>query len=151
VSEATNLFSGMRQELQIWSKRISDNSQRVLGVKTTIQTGQKGISVLTKRINEVNKTMAAITTLLKHIPTKGELSLHEQILEEQMALVGEVNTGLTTTMEGYKFPESLPYDFGRTLVAAGPSRTQYVLLAREANLQQSPSVSSLRDTASESS
>jgi len=42
VSEATDLFSGMRGELEAQSKRISDNSLQILGVKVSTQTIQTG-------------------------------------------------------------------------------------------------------------
>jgi hypothetical protein len=136
--------------LEVQSKQISDNSLQVLAVKVTTQTIHKGISVLTKRIDEVNKSMAAVTTSLKNNPSKRELPLHAHTMEEQIAQVGEVNTGLTTAMEGYQLSQSSLYDFRRTSVTAGPSGTQFVHLQRQAAFdQQSISVSSLRDTETE--
>jgi flagellin-specific chaperone FliS len=100
VNEATDLFNGMRQELDAQSKRISDNTLQILAVKVTTQTIQKRVSILTKRIDEVNKIMVAITTSLKNIPSKRDLRLDPPIMEEQMAQVADVNTGWTTAMEG---------------------------------------------------
>jgi predicted nucleic acid-binding Zn-ribbon protein len=73
LNEATDLFTGMREELEAQSKRISGNSLQILAVTVTTQTIQKRISVLTKRGDEVNKAMAAITTSLKNTPSKSEL------------------------------------------------------------------------------
>jgi hypothetical protein len=71
-------------------------------------------------------------------------------MEEQMEQVAEVHMGLTPTMEGYKFSESSPYDFRTSSTVAGPSGTQYVHPQRLAAFnQQSPSVSSLKDTGTE--
>jgi len=61
----------------------------------------------------------------------------------------EINTGLTTAMEEYKFSQSSPYGFRRSSVAAGPSGTQYVHPQRQAAFGKSLSVSSPRDTGSE--
>ena len=105
--------------------------------------------MLPKGIDEVNKSMVAITTSLPNIPSKSELRLHARTMEEPIVQAAEVDTGLTTTMEGYKFSESLPYNF-RTTPAAGPSGTQSVHLQRLAVFgQQSIPASSLRDTESE--
>jgi hypothetical protein len=50
--------------------------------------------------------MAAITTTLKEMPSKRELRFHAQTMDDQMAQIAEVNTGLTIAMEGYKISES---------------------------------------------
>lgn len=78
VRAATDLFSIMRQELIAVRKRITENSLQIVAVKVTIQSLQKGISVLTKRIDKLNKNMIAITTSLKNIPLKREFLLHVQ-------------------------------------------------------------------------
>lgn len=150
VAEATDLFNGMQQELEALSKRISDNTLQISAVIVTAQTVQNAISVLTKRIDEVNKPMATITTSLTDVPSKEQLRLNAQKIDEQMMQVANVNTGLTTAIEGYKFWESSPYDFRRTSVTAGPSGMQFVHPQRQSAInRQSLSVSSLRDTESE--
>jgi hypothetical protein len=126
VSKATDLFAGMRQELEAQNKWISDNTRQILAVKVLTQTIEKGISMLTREIDEVNTSMVAITTSSKSVPSKRELLLHAHTMEEQMVQVPEMNTGLTTAMEGYKLSESSPYNLRRTSVTAGPSGTQYV-------------------------
>jgi len=134
VSEATDLFAGMRQELEAQSKRISVNSLQVLAIKTSTQSVQKGLSALTKRIDEVNKAMAGITTTLKNIPTKRELREHQDLMDDQLAQVEEINTGLTTAMEAYKVSESTPFQFEQV---AEPSGTQqYVHPQRRSALEQ---------------
>jgi len=45
------------------------------------------MEILTKTINKVNNTMAAITTSLKNIPSKWELCQHAQTMEEQIVQV----------------------------------------------------------------
>jgi len=144
VQEATDLFEGMRNELRAQSKRISDNTLQLLAQKGSTQTFQKGLAQLSKRIDEVVKTTAAITTALKQIPTKLELQQHANAMEEHKIQMTEVNSGLTTAMEECKFSQSSPYNFGRPSTVAGPSGTQ-----RRPYLDRSPTESSLRDTGSE--
>jgi len=70
-------------------------------------------------------------------------------MEDQMAQVADVNTGLNTVLEGYKFSESSPYDFRRTSATAGPSGTQNFHPHRHAVFNKSISASSFRDTENE--
>jgi len=150
VSEATDLVNGMRQELAALRKRISDNTLQILAAKGSTQAVQKVVSVLSKWIDEVNKAMVEITTSLKNVPSKRELHLHVHTMEEALLQIAKMNMGLTTAMEGYKLSESTPFGFRRSSVTVGPTGTQYVHPQRQAAFnQQSPSVSSLRDTASE--
>jgi predicted nucleic acid-binding Zn-ribbon protein len=62
VSEATDLFNRMRQELEALSKRISDNTLQISAVKVSTESVQKGVSILSTRIDEVIKAMTAIMT-----------------------------------------------------------------------------------------
>jgi hypothetical protein len=76
VGEATDLFDGMQQEMEALSKQISDNTLQILAIKVSKQNVPKGVSILSKQIDEVNKAKAAITTSVKNIPSKWELRLH---------------------------------------------------------------------------
>jgi len=93
VQEATDLFDGIQKELQAQSKRVSNNTLQLLAVKNPVQTVQKGLGMLTKRVDEVVRTTAAITTSLKQIPTKQELRQHASAMEEHKVQMTEVNTG----------------------------------------------------------
>jgi uncharacterized protein YoxC len=73
VGEATDLFAGIKAELEDQNKKIIDNGLQVFAQKVSIQTAQKSIGVLSKRIDEVNKVLATITESMKTIPTKSEL------------------------------------------------------------------------------
>ena len=149
IQEATDLFGGMQKELEAQSKRISDNTLQLLAVETSTQTVQKGLSLLTKRVDEVVRTTAAITTSLKQIPTKIEFQRHASAMEEHKNQMNEVTTGLTTALEECKFSQWSPFTFRRTDVAAGPSGTQYVHPQRRTAFHRSPTESSPRDTGSE--
>jgi hypothetical protein len=61
--------------------------------------------------------------------------------------MAEVNTGLTTAMDQYKFSDSTPV--GGRQSFAGPSGTQPFMNTGRAAAFASPSESSLRDTGSE--
>jgi hypothetical protein len=84
VEEATDLFSGIRQELEALGKPTSDNTLQILAVKVSTQTVQKRVSVLSKTIDEVNKAMAAITTSLKTVPSRRDLQCHGQTKKKQI-------------------------------------------------------------------
>jgi len=144
VQEASDLFGGMQSELGALSKRISDNTLKLLAFKSSIQSTQKGLSLLSKRVDEVTKTTAAITLSLKQVPMKVELQQHASPMEDHKKQMVEVNTGLTTAMEECKFSQSSPYNFRRTSIVAGPSGIQ-----RRPAFDRSPTELSLRDTGSE--
>ena len=149
VPEATDLFGGIRKELEVQRKKVTGNSLQLIAVKSAIQAIQKGLAVLTKRVDKVVKTTAAITTSLKQIPTKLELRQHANAMDEHKVQMTEMNTGLTTAMEECKISQSSPYNFGKSSLAAGPSSTQCVHPQRQPTFDRSPTESSLRDTGSE--
>jgi predicted nucleic acid-binding Zn-ribbon protein len=116
------LFEGIRAELEAQSKKNTANGPRIFGQKVSIQAVQKSIGVLSTRIDEVNKVLTTITESMKTIPSKRELRQYQVAIDEMLVQMAEVNTGLTTAMEQYKFSESTPFEFRQTV--AGPSGTQ---------------------------
>jgi len=147
VAEATDLFAGIRAEQEAQSKRITDVSLANFAHKVSIQGIQKSVGILSKKIDEVTTVIAAITESLKSVPTKQELRLHRAAMEETLNSIAEVNTGLTTAMDQYKFSDSTP--LGRQHTVAGTSGTQPYMNPERAAAFLSPSVSCLRDTGSE--
>jgi len=85
---------------------------------------------------------------MKKIRSRRELRQHQDTMDVQLAQVEEMNTGLTTAMDQYKFSESTPFEFRQS--ATGPSRTQQYDHPQRLAGFQSPSVSSFRDTESAS-
>ena len=148
VKEATDLFAVIRREQEAMSKRISNHSLQILAVKTSNQTIQQSLAMVTLRIDEVIKAMVAITTWSKDMPTKRELRQSQCLMEDQLAQAENINTGLTTAMEAYKVSESTPFHVES---AAEPSGTQnWMHPQRMAAMGRlSTSVSSLRYTVSE--
>ena len=146
ISEATDLFTGIRAELEAQSKRITDNCLTIFAQNVSIQAIQKLMGILSKKIDETNTVMAAITESLKNVPTKQEICQQRMAMEESLNAMAEINTGLTTAMDQYKFSDSTPLGVRQTV--AGPSGTQTYMNPERAAAFQSPLVSSLRDTES---
>jgi len=142
------LFTGIWQELEAQNKNIVENSLQIFAAKTSVQAVQKSVGVLSKRIDEINKVLATITESMKSISSKRELCRHRVVMDEKLAQVEEINTGLTTAMEQYKFSESTPFEFRQSV--AGLSRTQQYVHPQRLPALQSPSVYSFRDTESAS-
>jgi hypothetical protein len=62
-------------------------------------------------IVQVNEVLDSIKNSLREIPSRRELREHAAVVDEQIAQDREVNTKLTTAMEGYKFSDSSRYNF----------------------------------------
>jgi predicted nucleic acid-binding Zn-ribbon protein len=103
VGEATDLFTGIRAELEAHGRKITDNGLQVFAQEVSIEAVQKSIGVLSKSIDGVNRVLTTITESMKSIPTKRELSEHQIAIDESLIQMAEVNMGLTTAMEQYKF------------------------------------------------
>jgi hypothetical protein len=146
VGDATDLFAGIRQELEAQNKKIFDNGLQIFAAKTTVQVVQKSVGILSNRIDEVNKVLATITESMKGIPSQRELRQHHAVMDEKLAQAEEINTGQKTAMEQYKFSQSTPFEFRQS--AAEPSGTQQYVHSQRLAAFQLPSVSSLRDTKS---
>lgn len=56
---------------------------------------------------------------LEEVPSKKDVREHVSAMDEQMVQIQEVNTGITTAMEGYKFSESSHYNFRQHIPQAG--------------------------------
>jgi len=156
VEEATDLFEGMKSEMEAMSKRITSHTTQLLPHQNTNRKIQDGMTELTNKIDSVNKILASITKSLKEVPNKKELRDHAVLMEEQTMRVQEVNTELTMAMEEYKVSKSSCLNFRQSVpevprvtpfVQAGPSG---VLPERRGYFARESSVSSLRDTDSAS-
>jgi hypothetical protein len=147
VEEATDLFAAIKAELDNQSKKVLDTGLQLFANKVAIQGVQKTIGVLSKRIDEVTTVLATVTESIKDIPSRREMRQYQETMDESVNRLAEANTRLTTAMEAYKFSESTPLGIPQSL--AGPSGTQTFMHPQRAAAFYSPSVSSLRDTASE--
>jgi Zn-finger domain-containing protein len=61
---------------------------------------------MNSKIAKVNEVLGSIKSSLKEVPSRKELKDHATTMDEQLVCMQEVNTGLTTAMEGYRFSES---------------------------------------------
>jgi len=147
VEEVTEYFAGTQQELEAQNMKNIDNGLQIFAAKTSVQAIQKSVGVLSKTIDEVNKVLTTITKFMKGIPSKREFRQHQVVMDEKLAQVKEINTGLMTAMKQYKFSEPTPFEFRQSV--AGPSGTQQYVHPLRLAAFQSQSVSGLRDTESE--
>jgi predicted nucleic acid-binding Zn-ribbon protein len=108
IGEATDLFAGIKAELDSQSKKVLGNELQNFANKAAIQGIQKTIGILSKRIDEVTTVLATVTETLKNIPSRRELRQYQDTMDESVNRLAEANTGLTTAMEQYKFSESTP-------------------------------------------
>jgi hypothetical protein len=86
---------------------------------------------MTHWIDDIKNSIVSITTVLQDIPFKGEMWLHAQTMEDQLAEMAEVTISVTTAMGGYKISESALFDFSRPSTRAGPSGTEHIYLQRQ--------------------
>jgi len=129
VEEASQLFQGTKTEMEAMSKRITANSILLLANQINNREIQEDIQGLMLGIESVNKTLAKIRDSLKDNPSKQDLWNHVLLMDEQTKKIQEVNTGLTTAMEGFKVSESSRFNLGLEVpritpfAQAGPSTT----------------------------
>jgi hypothetical protein len=62
----------LKNELEARSKKINDTTIQVIVIKTSNQTIQHNVAALSKKVDDVNRVLAAITDWLKDIPSKRE-------------------------------------------------------------------------------
>ena len=151
VDEASQLFQGMKSEMEAMSKRITANSIQLLANQNRNKKIQDDIRELSLGVESVNTILAKVRDSMKDIPSKQELRNHAALMDEQTMKIQEVNTGLTTAMEGFKVSESSRLNFRpefprvTPLQQAGPSTTVHPDRQRYFGSD----ASSLRDTESE--
>ena len=145
VQEANSIFEAHKKELEAISKQIINCDGQLLSIKGTNIGIQRSLKEMNQKIVNVNDVLTSIKNTFKGIPSKKKLREHAAVMEDQLAQSRELNTGLTTAMEGYKFSESASYNFGRQGLQAGPSTTVHP----ERQRYFGSDASSLRDTESE--
>jgi len=83
VDEASQLFQGMKSEMEAMSKRITANSIQLLANQNRNKKIQEDIQGLTLGVESVNKTLSKIRDSLKNIPSRLELRNHAMLMDEQ--------------------------------------------------------------------
>ena len=145
VQEANDMFITHKREMEAMNKHIMDNPSQILAIKGTNIGIQRSLKDMNSKIQKVNEVLDSIKTSLREVPSRRELKEHPTAMGEQIVQMQEVNTGLTTAMEGYKFSESSQYNFRQQVPQAGPSTTVHP----ERRRYFGSDASSLRDTANE--
>jgi len=111
VQEANDIFITHRKEIEAMRKCIRNNASPILAVKGTNIGIQASLKDMNTKVQKINKVLESIKTSLKQVPSRRELRDHATAMDEQIVQMQEVNAGLTTAMEGYKFSESAQYNF----------------------------------------
>jgi hypothetical protein len=131
------------------SKKINDTTIQVIAIKASNLTIQHNVAALSKKVDDVNRVLAAITDSLKDVPLKRELRQHSQKMEEQLSQVQEINTGLTIAMEEYKVSESTAKNPCTFAVAPTLKDQSHIHICRRYVFGSSSGETSLRDTDSD--
>jgi len=111
VQEANTIFQGYSSKLEAISKRVTYTSVRILAVNGMNSTIPKGMKDLMEWIDDVNNVLALSTKSLKEVHLKKEFCEDAFMMEDEICQIQEVNTGLTTAMEGYTISESSKNNF----------------------------------------
>jgi len=151
VDEASQMFQGMKSEMEAMSKRITANSIQLLANQNKHTKIQDEIRGLTLATETVNKIMSKIKDSLQNVPSRQELRNHAALMDEQTLKIQEVNTGLTTAMEGFKVSESSRFNFRPEIRKTVPFQQAGPSVHPERQRYFGSDASSLRDTESEDS
>jgi len=123
VQQANDICITHKKEMEVMSKRITDNASQILAIKGTNIGIERSLKDMNSKMQKVNEILDTIKRSLREDPSKRELREHATAMGEQLVQLQEVNTGLTTAMEGYKFSEFSQSNFLQQLPQAGPSTT----------------------------
>jgi len=123
LQKPNDIFITHKNEMEVMSKRITDNASQILGIKGTNIGIQKSLMDMNSKIQKVNEVLDSIENSLKDVPSKQELREHATALDEKIVQMRKVNTGLTTVTKGYKFSESSQYNFRQQVLHVGRSTT----------------------------
>jgi len=99
VGEATDMFIGIKRELEAQSKKVVDIGLQNFANKVAVQAIQKTVGILSKRIDEVTTVLTTVTDKIRDMPSKRELHQLQATMDDSVNQLAEVNTGLTTAMD----------------------------------------------------
>jgi len=88
-----------------------DNVVQFLAKRGTNDVIQKNVKQLLKEIENVNIILSSLTWSLKELPLTKELHNHATKMENEIVRIEEVNTAVTSGLEGNKLSESSKYNF----------------------------------------
>lgn len=121
VEARIGLFEGFRQELRFFNRSFSDDAVQIQSVNATNIGIQYTWEEISGSIQDVNTVLSSITKSHMKVMSPKESREHAVQMEDQVAQIKEVNTGLTTAMEEYKLSQSSRFDFQQNTVQPGPS------------------------------
>jgi hypothetical protein len=111
VQDANDIVLLHEKKREAMSKSITDNASQIVAINGPNIRIQRFFKDMNSRIQQVNDVLDSIETSLREVASRWELREYATAMDEQLVQMKEVNTGLTTAMEGYKLSESSPYNF----------------------------------------
>jgi sulfur transfer complex TusBCD TusB component (DsrH family) len=121
IKEAAVIFAVIHNQIADSLKKRTENGSTVLNQRKTIMKLQEEVKAINISIISMVGRIGGLERYTKQLPTKEDLIKHTKAMDETLAKIQEVSTGLTVHMEQYKLSESTPHR--PTSVAAGPSYT----------------------------
>jgi len=130
IKEAADIFSGIHSQIGDSLKKQTENGSTLLNHRRSIMRLQEETKTMKITIESMLGRIGGLETFTKDMPTKADLSNHVKAMDETLAKIQEVSTGLTVHLDEYKLSESTTHK-PRSILAAGPSytnpdRRQYV-------------------------
>jgi len=122
IKEAADIFSGIHRQIGDPLKKQTDNGSTLLNHRRSIMRRQEKTKSMKISIESMLRRIGGLERFTKEMPTKTDLSNHVKAMDETLAKIQEVSTGLTIHMEEYKLSESTTHR-PRSTTAAGPSYT----------------------------
>jgi predicted nucleic acid-binding Zn-ribbon protein len=100
VQVANSIFEAFKNQLEAISTRVTNCDSQLLYIKGTNIGIQRSLKDVNSMIVKVNEILDTIRNSLKGSPSQRALGQHASVMEDQLARYTELNTGLTTAMEG---------------------------------------------------
>jgi len=121
IKEAADIFAGIRNEIDDSPHKQSETGSTLLNHRRSIMKLRDDSKVLILRVDSMLGRIGGLERFTKELPTKQDLTNHVKAMDETLAKIQEVSTGLTVHLEEYKLSESTPHR--PRSVAPGPSYT----------------------------
>jgi chromosome segregation ATPase len=99
VKEASEVFGGISAEVQDLTKNTTTNHNSLLNHKSAIVKLQDDFKIWKNTQQSIKNRVEAIDKHVRRLPTREELDMHTKALNDTLANIQEVSSGLTTHME----------------------------------------------------
>jgi hypothetical protein len=113
IKEAGDIFQGIHKQIYDSLKKQPQNGSTLLNHRRSIMKVPDNV----KKINLTNISLTskveAMDTVIKTLPTKEDLSTHARAIDEALAKIQEVSTGLTVHRKNIRCPKALLMHLGQ--------------------------------------